>query len=929
MALVLGTSTAQIPSSIEDLVRQSELVLEGEVIQKEAYWSPDRAYIYTENLIRVDKLYKGQLMDTVVSIITKGGKVGDDIQIHTHHATLPKGQIGIFFAKEEPKLKTGRKNFQLTKEEGGFLLIEDRKLNPYVLLETGKKFSYKKLIETIMLETKKPILTRDLIEYSMKLGNTIDCEILPFAENLKTIDFTFDNVYLTGNNQFVEFDIMAKVNTYGLKFGKAELFVTYNKEPFGEFVVQNGLIEVQKETIVSDVTYSMTHLDFDTTSLQIKIEPSGISNNFHTMTTVKEKLVHVKIAISDFTQIGQISFDNIDISGRVWYYCDGEFYLFDEVNLGNPIFGVNPNPENATGITYTFENIGYNESSSQYNFDIYATATGETYFSDAYLYISFNIDAFLPNQATNGNVVFLPGPLISNDVVYNFQMTDQSSNSILLLIYSEFPIEQTDLTVLGTTPVKVGTMYLKVSDCEKPANLHFDEEEMQGLSYHNVGTMPFPVEIYDPIIASDTEEAKICCTDDPVITSISTPGSTPGNLMPIVAGMGNILTINGSNFGIYGTESKVRFQNGDAASGWMEAAPGDFIWGGVNHWSDTKIEVVVPSVDANENWKKPAASGKIQVRTDCGNETSDDELDIPYCIVNHRSGSFNQGAKLVLKKINGDGVLFQFSENVTSTIVREAFEEALQEWCAVTNINFFLSDTDSDKTSVSGTDGVNLIVMETVSSGAASFIFSSEHQVQCVNSSTNKIGYVMKDLDFRIDPSNTSLEKQQIKNRVLHELGHAHMLNHSKNLSNPQDLMYYQEVNPATVATIMGDDATGGNLVFDNSAQILNGASCGTPIGQGACGGSNSVSDIHKNEILEVFPNPFNTSIQVFFLTPNTSDLTFELFDQLGRQMILITEKGGQTEHLLVIPEETPKGMYMLKTTIGEKTIIATKIVKL
>jgi hypothetical protein len=211
LALVLGTSTAQIHSSIEDFVRRSELVLEGEVIQKEEHWSPDKAYIYTENLIRVDKLYKGQLLDTVVSIITKGGKVGDNIQIHTHHASLPKGKVGVFFAREEPKLKTGRKNFQLTNEEEGFLLIEDMKLNPYVLLETGKKFSYKKLIEAIMLETKKPVLTRDLIEYSKKLGDTIDCEILPFAENLKAIEFTFDNVYLTGNNQFVEFDIMAKV----------------------------------------------------------------------------------------------------------------------------------------------------------------------------------------------------------------------------------------------------------------------------------------------------------------------------------------------------------------------------------------------------------------------------------------------------------------------------------------------------------------------------------------------------------------------------------------------------------------------------------------------------------------------------------------------------------------------------------------------
>ena len=274
--LFLGILQAQKFNPIQDLVRKSELVFEGEIINNESKWSPDKAFIYTENLIRIEKLFKGQVMDTLVSIATKGGAVGDEMQIHTHHATLAKGQTGIFYVSFETDLPRRSNLFRLTEEEGGFQRIENGSLNPYVVLPDRVKMSYKNLLESISLETRRPILTKDIIRYSMHWGDTINCETLPFSENLKSIDFTFENVVLTDNNQYVEFDIMAKVNNYGLKFGKAELYVTYNKKPFGEYVVQNGLIEMQKETIISGTAYNMTYQDFDTSSFNIKIEPSGI-----------------------------------------------------------------------------------------------------------------------------------------------------------------------------------------------------------------------------------------------------------------------------------------------------------------------------------------------------------------------------------------------------------------------------------------------------------------------------------------------------------------------------------------------------------------------------------------------------------------------------------------------------------------------------
>ena len=157
--LVFGMANAQKSGSIQDLIKQSDLVLEGEVVNKESKWSPDRAFIYTENLVRVDKLYKGQLLDTLVSIVTKGGLVGDELQIHTHYASVPKGQIGIFYLSQEMELPDRHELFSLVQEENGFQKIEDKKLNPHIILSDGSKMHYKKLVETILLQTKRPILT--------------------------------------------------------------------------------------------------------------------------------------------------------------------------------------------------------------------------------------------------------------------------------------------------------------------------------------------------------------------------------------------------------------------------------------------------------------------------------------------------------------------------------------------------------------------------------------------------------------------------------------------------------------------------------------------------------------------------------------------------------------------------------------------------
>lgn len=402
-------------------------------------------------------------------------------------------------------------------------------------------------------------------------------------------------------------------------------------------------------------------------------------------------------------------------------------------------------------------------------------------------------------------------------------------------------------------------------------------------------------------------------------------GFSPSN---IAAGMNEILTITGNFFGDYDEEvCRVIFKNGDDGGGGEAVAEkGDIIT-----WDKNLITLYVPSVTNEQTWRNPACSGRIKVKNACGEDPSDDPLSIPYAVFNRRIDLNDPAIKIGVKKQDAEGLTFEFSTNVPPE-VRTAFIQALSEWCTETNVEYRISEEDSELILSQAGDNVNLIVMEDVgvSGGAAALAIGVSYFIGCQNSDTQAFGFAMADLDIKIDPESsieTPEELLKMKNKLIHELGHAHMLNHSKRVGVqlPQDeyALYYSLTNlnfNNLALTIKSDDSEGGNILFSNSDEIISGTACGLPIGQGGCGETNSVVDI-IDTYFKVFPNPGKGELTLLSEQINLLNSQINIYSITGD--LVYQGLIDRSEKLI---NNLPSGILILKI-VKDDTVVSKKII--
>jgi hypothetical protein len=62
--------------ALEERVKQSDIVIEGEVIKAEGF-SVDSVAIYTSAIVRISKIFKGNISDSTIEVVLIGGRYGD------------------------------------------------------------------------------------------------------------------------------------------------------------------------------------------------------------------------------------------------------------------------------------------------------------------------------------------------------------------------------------------------------------------------------------------------------------------------------------------------------------------------------------------------------------------------------------------------------------------------------------------------------------------------------------------------------------------------------------------------------------------------------------------------------------------------------------------------------------------------------------
>ncbi|GAB3874708.1 hypothetical protein GCM10028824_28420 [Hymenobacter segetis] len=112
LAAIPAVAQAQAPAETRCLMlplepasraRQSDLVVEAQVLDARSFWDADHRHLFTRHRLRVFSLLKGQVADTTgLTVLTEGGRLGLDQQILTNTLQLTPGQQGVFFLKAAP-----------------------------------------------------------------------------------------------------------------------------------------------------------------------------------------------------------------------------------------------------------------------------------------------------------------------------------------------------------------------------------------------------------------------------------------------------------------------------------------------------------------------------------------------------------------------------------------------------------------------------------------------------------------------------------------------------------------------------------------------------------------------------------------------------------------------------------------------------------
>ncbi|MGJ8683217.1 MAG: T9SS type A sorting domain-containing protein [Nonlabens sp.] len=321
----------------------------------------------------------------------------------------------------------------------------------------------------------------------------------------------------------------------------------------------------------------------------------------------------------------------------------------------------------------------------------------------------------------------------------------------------------------------------------------------------------------------------------PSLSKMGTPSITNVSPLSVNAGVGDVITINGSGFGATQGSGTVVFSNADDG-GSLNVPPDNtqFI-----SWNDTEIIVQVPS---------GAGNGPIAVLEDTGNSgVSPQNLAIGYNHVNFTFGlsTGNAVAEVSLYNDNNSGG-YDFDYATGFVAVPDAsatLDDIYEKWRCTTGVNFVRgtdltaqNSANTDNPSSSGSDFVNVVKFDgnDLPAGSTTLAFVLTRASGCIIN--NQLTAFVDEMDVVINDainwhyrdggaSSTSLDfsEYDFESVMLHEIGHAQQLGH---VIDPTKVMHFSIANGSQSRSIDEADIEGATYINDKSTSI---APCGSP----------------------------------------------------------------------------------------------------
>lgn len=591
-------------------------------------------------------------------------------------------------------------------------------------------------------------------------------------------------------------------------------------------------------------------------------------------------------------------------------------------------------------LEFTLTNVHFINSNSEISIDINVVSNVNTTYLDGCAFrLKYNPNTFGTNIS---NVITANyGSSFSSTDYDNILFSDYQDSIITVYVPSVFtPTSRTQIT---TSPIKLMTIVIPVTNCKFVPNFKIDNFVNASLyTYYAISagadrSVPGNILQYDNIITGATRIGPFC---DPIITGLSKTHMT--------AGTQDQLTIYGSDFGTIkgtvfvpiadATPPSLNIQN-------IALDSTDITW------SDNQITVKMPGKVKNAYYNGtsyiPATpgSGPITVQDAYGNSYVNSlvsNLTIDYVVFENYKGagsSLYKSNQLLFSNHSDSTYHFKLHTNITNQGMIDCIKAAFRKWSCYTGVSFVLDNTTTSNNLAD--DDTNVIKLSTITNNDVLARTSIRTKDACTNNASTP--FPVNDIDFEINLSkidsfdydttgslNINSDKYDFYEIFLHEMGHALQLGH---LSFASDILYKYSSKGQSSAnrrlSLSSNNIDAGDYVMAHSITNTYGLSCnynvpikkeGTP-----CRTSIGITEISDLSDIKVFPNPFNNNINISFPSFVNDDVTVKIISTTGKEVYTDTWE-NVTSSINIDNLPLPSGLYII-SIIGKTSNHITKII--
>lgn len=373
----------------------------------------------------------------------------------------------------------------------------------------------------------------------------------------------------------------------------------------------------------------------------------------------------------------------------------------------------------------------------------------------------------------------------------------------------------------------------------------------------------------------------------------------------IIAGMNNVLTINGNNFGSTKGNGKVLFKNANnGGSSYIEPQNSDYL-----SWSDTKITLKVPF---------DAGTGSVKLMKDNATALSPN-LTVNWARVNYIESNISYSPILSDRSETGGYLISIEGKIKEDSTFTNRINEAIINWRCATEMNFALSNemaASSTKNTISFAKNGEL------AQGVLGICYSNYSS--CNGNDWYTTGFEIKILDTTIWNSKItapSTSEYDFLSVITHELGHAQQLAH---VISSSDLMNYSIGKGQVRRVLSSENVSGVKTIIENS---IDGINCTEKplkkIITNEC--TNVYFTYYSIEKSRLFPNPSKDKIiaEIFLDTPTNIEWT--IYNEIGELIEINPSQkidAGVKEYIINVNDgKYLPGMYFMIIKAGESIL--------